>query len=265
MHPVIARFLDLPAAVHALEKKDGEATLDSEESALIAAGDRYPKSRQAVLAAKQSKQPSPSAQQHLVVLATRAASACVALDSKLGPRVTSALAALQQEGASEEEAEALIAQAVLEEAFGYAEDPAHFDAEYLAETLETLVHLAALTQDRIDDWLETFARQGPAGERALRLKVAELVLETAWGEGPQPITPEHLDDALEQLADAVAQSEFARAAQVLIEFLGFLREQQLVGPERLTRLGQLARTATASGPEREDVAGDEDEDEDEEA
>lgn len=262
MHPVIARFLDLPAAVHALEKKDGEATLDSEESALIAAGERYPKSRQAVLEAKKSKSPSPTAQQHLIVLATRAATAIVSLDSKLGPRVTSARDALQKEGASQEEAEDLIAQAVLEEAFGYAEDPDHFDGEYLGETLESLVHLAALTQDAIDDWLEAFARQGPAGERALRLKVAELLLECAWSEGPQPITPEHVDDALEQLGDAVAASEFPRAVALVVELLGALRTRQVVGPLRLERLAQLARAAGSVGPEVDDEAAADDGDDD---
>lgn len=263
MHPVIARFLDLPAAVAALEKKDGEATLDSEESALIAAGERYPKSRKAVLEAKKSKSPSPAAQQHLIVLATRAATAIVALDSLLGPRVESAKAALQKEGASEEEAEDLVAQAVLEEAFGYAEDPDHFDKAYLAETLESLVHLAAMTQDAIDDWLEAFARGGAEGERALRLAVAERLLECAWGEGPQPITPEHVDDALEQLGDAVAASEFPRAVALLVELLEALRTRQVVGPLRLERLSQLARAAGNAGPDADEAPA-EDEDADDE-
>ena len=68
-------------------------------------------------------------------------------------------------------------------------------------------------------------------------------METAWGEGPQPVTPEHLDDTLEQLGDAVAESEFSRAAALLVEFLEVLRAQQVVGPERLARLSQLASTA----------------------
>ena len=73
MHPVIARFLDLPAAIGALEKLETETTLDSEESALIAAAAANPKSRAIVLKAKGAKQPSNEAQQHLIVLATQAA------------------------------------------------------------------------------------------------------------------------------------------------------------------------------------------------
>ncbi len=261
MHPLIARFIDLPAALTALEKESTENTLDSEEAALIAAASAFPKARAAVLKARGSKSPSAEAQQQLIILATRAATLRISLDPMLGPRMSSAKAALKSEGASETEADDLIAQAVLEEAFGYAEDPEVFDAEYLAETLDSLAFLSRVTQESIDDWLEVFARGGPAGDRALRLKVAEVLMESAWSEGPQPITPEHLDDAIEQLADTVAESEFGKAAQTLTEFLGLLATKQVVGVLRNARLGQVLKSATARGAESEDdeESGDEDE------
>jgi hypothetical protein len=252
MHPLIARFLDLPAAITALEKEEKEFTLDSEEAALVTAAAAFPKARAAVLKARGAKSPSSEAQQQLIVLATRAATLRIGVDPMLGPRVTSAKAALQKEGATEAEADELIAQAVLEEAFGYAEDPKVFDSEYLAETLDSLAYLSRVTQETVDDWLETFARSGSAGDRALRLRVAEVLLESAWGDGPQPITPEHLDDAIEQLADSVAESEFAKASATLAQFLGFLAEQRVVGDERKTRLAQVLESATASGAEVED-------------
>lgn len=262
MHPLIARFLDLPAAITALEKGESESTLDSEESAFLAAAAAFPKARAAVLKARGAKNPSSEAQQQLIVLATRAATTRIAVDPVLGPRVTSARAALEKEGASSAEADDLIAQAVLEEAFGYAEDPEVFDALYLAETLDSLASLARVTQETLDEWLETFARAGDAGDRALRLKVAEVLLESAWSEGPQPVTPEHLDEAVEQLADTVAASEFARAAQTLGTFLGFLSSQQVVGPLRKSRLQQVLDSATSGGAESEDDdASAEDEDE----
>lgn len=258
MHPVIARFLDLPAANGALEKLETETTLDSEESALIAAAAANPKSRAIVLKAKGAKQPSNEAQQHLIVLATQAATSRIAVDPMLGPRVTNARAALEKEGASTEEAEALIAQAVLEEAFGYAEDPDEFDAAYLAETLESLVHLAALTQDTIDTWLEAFAKDGAAEQRALRLAVAEAVFESAWSEGPQPITPENIDEALERLADSVAASEFEKTTAVVEQFLTFLLGHHVIGRERLARLTALVKSASLGGAEP--VEGEEEED-----
>lgn len=261
MHPLIARFIDLPAAVLALEKADQESTLDSEEAALIAAATAFPKARAAVLKARGAKSPSSEAQQQLIVLATRAATLRIQVDPMLGPRITSAKAALQGEGAAETEADDLIAQAVLEEAFGYAEDPEVFDAAYLAETLDSLAYLARVTQETIDDWLEKFARAGATGDRALRLKVAEVLLESAWSEGPQPITPEHLDDAVEQLADTVAESEFTKAAEALKQFLGFLAEQHVVGTERKARLEQVLKSATSRGAESEDDDEGEGEDE----
>lgn len=262
MHPLIARFLSLPVALGTLEKEEAEATVDSEESAFIQAANAFPRARAAVLKARGSKAPSNEAQQQLIILATRAAVLRLNVDPVFGPRVTTARAALEAEGATTAEADDLIAQAVLEESFGYAEDPKHFDAEFLAETIDSLSFLAKVTQEKLDDWLEQFARGGPAGDRALRLKVAELLLEAAWSDGPQPITPEHLDDAVEQLGDTVAQSEFEKATKTMGEFLGFLAQQQVIGAERKTRLEQVLQGAVTGGPDEE---AEETEDEDDEA
>lgn len=264
MHPLIARFLDLPTAIATLEKAESDSTLDADESALLAASIASPKSREAVLKAKGKQKASAEAEQHLIVLATRAATKRLSVDPKLGPRMTSARAALEKEGASAEEAEGLIAQAVLEEAFGYAEDPGAFDADYLAETFDSLAHLGAITQDTIDTWLEEFAKQGNADERALRLSVAEAVLESAWSDGPQPITPEHLDEALEKLGDLVAESDFAKATQTVELLLTFLLSKHVVGRERAERLSHLAKTTSTGGADPfEDEAQDEDDADDE--
>ena len=264
MHPLIARFLDLPTAIATLEKAESDSTLDADESALLAASIASPKSREAVLKAKGKQKASAEAEQHLIVLATRAATKRLSVDPKLGPRMTSARAALEKEGASAEEAEGLIAQAVLEEAFGYAEDPGAFDADYLAETFDSLAHLGAITQDTIDTWLEDFAKQGNADERALRLSVAEAVLESAWSDGPQPITPEHLDEALEKLGDLVAESDFTKATQTVELLLTFLLSKHVVGRERAERLSHLAKTASTGGADPfEDEAQDEDDADDE--
>lgn len=259
MHPLIARFIDLSTAIAALEKKAQAAALDADEAAFVAAAEQEPKSRAALLKSKGKKSPSPDVQQQLVVLATRAAATRVADDPVLGPKTKAALAALIAEGATEEEAQGLVAQAVLEEAFGYAEEVDQFDAEYLAETIDSLVPLAKLNTDLVDEWLEAFAKQDPA-QKALRLTVAETLLEAAWSEGPQPISPEHLDDAIEHIADAVAESEFEKAAEVLALFLGLLSEKGVVGKQRAARLTHILRSAASSG----EGEGDDEEDDDEE-
>ena len=245
MHPLIARFLDLPVAVAALEKADQAVALTPDEQALADSATAHPKSKAAVLKAKGKAQVSPDSQQHLILLTIEAATALVAKDPKLGPKVAAANEALKAEGAEEEEAHQLVAQAVLEEAFGYAEDPGHFDADFLAETLDGLVPLSKVDSDVVDAWLEKFAKQND--DRALRLTVAETLLDAAWSEGPQPISPEHIDDTLESLAGTVASSEFAKAGEALMAFLTFLAAQKIVGAQRLERLNHLVRSALASG------------------
>lgn len=256
----MTRFMDLSNAVLALEKTETESTLDGEEAAWIAAAQAFPQARTAILKARGAKKPSSEVQQHLIILATRGAAVRIGSDPVLGPRVSTARAALEKEGATKEEADDLIAQTLLEEAFGYAEDPEHFDAEYVAETLESLAHLARVTQETVDDWLETFAKNGDTAARALNLKVAELLLESAWSEGPQPITPEHVDEALELIADTVAQSEFTKALETLLRFVRFLATHLVVGPQRADRLEKLISAASLAGAEvDEEVDDDEDE------
>ncbi len=246
MHSLIARFLDLPAAVAALEKADQAVALTVEEAALAEAATAHPKSKAAVLKAKGKAQVSPESQQHLILLTIEAATALVARDEKLGPKVAAANEALQAEGAEDEEAHQLVAQAVLEEAFGYAEDPTRFDADFLAETLDGLVPLSKVTTEICEEWVERFSK-GASTNRELRFKVAETLLDAAWSEGPQPISPEHIDDSLESLATQVASSEFAKAGEALMAFLEFLGKQKIIGAQRLERLNHLIRSALASG------------------
>ncbi len=262
MHPLIARFLDLPVAVSALERADQAVALSADEQALAEAAAAHPKSKAAVLKAKGKTQVSPESQQHLILLTIEAATALVTGDAMLGPKVSSAKEALKAEGADEEEAYQLIAQSVLEEAFGFAEDPGHFDAAFLSETLDGLVPLAAVNSDVVDAWLEKFSKQaGP--QQALRLTVAETLLDAAWSEGPQPISAEHVDDALEALATSIASSEFVKAGEALTAFLQYLALQKIIGPMRLERLTHLVRAALTSGLELDQGLEEEDEDQDE--
>jgi hypothetical protein len=246
MHPLIVHYLDLSNAVATLEKAERHEALDADEAAFAAEAGREPKMREALLKAKGRTLPSNQVQQQGIVLAVRAATARVLDDPELGPRAKAAVAALEAEGASNDEAMALVFQVVLEEAFGYAEDPGAFDEAYVAEGFETLIPLAKVSADLFDEWLERWAKAGAATERAMRLSVAETLLDAAWNEGPQPITPEHLDDALESIADAVAESEFKAAAAALGNFITFLAGEKIVGPQRAERLSRLIASASAS-------------------
>ncbi len=262
MHPLIARFLDAGNALAALGKVAQAVALDADEAAFAEAARANGKAKAAVLKAKGKASPSPESQQALILLATEAATARVVADPALGPKAARALEALAAEGATPGEAHQLLVTAVLEEAFGYADVPDHFDAEYLAETLDSLVPLAKVTAEVVDEWLDAFAKQAEPAARALRLKVAETLLEAAWGEGPQPVSPEHVDDALEQLGDAVASSELERATTHLSAFVTFLAEKGVVGNQRAGRLLKLVASAALAGPEtstEEEDEGDDDE------
>ena len=262
MHPVIARFLDLAAVTNALEKSRQDDTLDADEAALVQVAAELPELADALNEARGKKAVSPSTQQQLIVLATRAATRRLTQDPSMGPRIASAVAALEAQGANREEAESLVAQAVLEEAFGFAEDPDRFDLEFLGETIDSLSHLGALNQELVDEWLDAFTKAGKSDQRPFRTKVAETLLEAAWGEGPQPINPEHLDDALDRLVDELAQGELPKAAGVMTELLGFLSGKHIVGPLRLARLTDILESAATSG-ELSHGAEDEDEGDDE--
>ncbi len=246
MHSLIARFLDLPKAVAALEKADQAVALTPEEAALAESAKAHPLSKAAVLKAKGKAQVSPESQQHLILLTIEAATAMISHDERLGPKVAAANEALRAEGAEADEAHQLVAQAVLEEAFGYAEDPSNFDADFLAETLETLIPISKMSSDLVDEWLEKFSKLG-GDQRSLRFRVAETLVDAAWSEGPQPVSPEHVDDTLEALTSTVASSEYAKAGEALIAFIAFLATQKIVGPQRLERLSHLVRSALASG------------------
>jgi hypothetical protein len=263
MHPLIARLIDPAAALAVLEKEAQGLALDPDEAAFAAEARREPQLAASVRQAAGKKSASPEAQQRAIVLAVRAATARVLEDPELGPPARAALEALAAEGASEPEARALVAQAVLEEAFGYAEDPAHFDRAFLRETLESLPALARVDQAAVDGWLETWAKAGAPEGRPLRLATAEALLESAWGEGPQPITPEHLDDALERLEDTVASAELEAAAVQVVGLLEFLRQQGVVGPQRLERLTRLTKDASLPAEASAGEEADEDDEDDE--
>ncbi len=259
MHPLIARFLDVQRAATTL----AGLPADELDRALIAAAAKDPQAKAAVLAANGKPQPGSASQEAVILLATDAATELVLVDEHLALPAKRATEALLREGASPTEARALIATAVLEEAFGYAEDPAVFDRSFLAESFGSLEVLATVTEDTVDGWLDAFSKKGAPAERPLRLGVAQALLEAAFADGPQPITPEHADDALDTLAETLASNELERAAKALVDFITFLGEQKVIGSERGRRLSALVTQAAAAGLGEGDDEEADDEDDDE--
>lgn len=253
MHALMRRFLDVTKV---LEVLDSPADDDARALVSTLSADRGLVEQ---LRAAKGKPASNELQQRVIVAATRAAAARLADDERLGPKAKAARDALMAGGGSEDEAQALIEQAVLDEGFGWVDDPDEFDANFLAETLDGLAPLATVDADVVEAWVDEFVKQAAAPQRAMRLAAAEALLEAAWGEGPQPIAAEHVDDAMDTLARSVASAELERAGEALVEVLRFLATKQIVGTTRLERLTDIAKAA-ARAPE----LGEDEEESDEE-
>jgi alkylhydroperoxidase/carboxymuconolactone decarboxylase family protein YurZ len=250
MHPLLARYLNLDAAVDVLHREELGQVLKAEERLLAEVARAAPDRRALVLGARGLRSPSPEVQEALLYLAAHAASSSLRDDEELGPAQQRARAALAAEGASEEEIETLIATLVLEEAFGYDEGTERFDRPFFLETLEGVPALATLTRERVMQLQEAFSRTAALEwSEAHRLAAGELI-QAAWSEGPEPINPEHVLLALEELRTRLPAGERPRAVVALKRLLAFLHRAGFVGTMRLARLSEAVdgeADAPASG------------------
>lgn len=248
MHPVLAKYLSLDAAVDTLRRDEQGHSLRAEERPFAKVARAHPEKRDAVLSARGKRQAPPEAQEALLFLGAHAAAASLEEDGALAAPLGQARAALAGEGADESEIDRFIATLVLEEAFGYGEeDVDRFDRPFFAETLESVPRLAKLSRAGVEELYGSFARGAEPDWRAAHQLAAQCLLEAAWAEGPEPINPEHVEEALERLRERLPDSERARAGVALRRFLGTLAEAALVGPIRLGRLLDVVDRAD-SGP-----------------
>ncbi len=239
MHPVLARFLAADAARDTLRKQQTGEALSPEEQAFADAATAHPKHK-GVLLGVSGRALSSDAQASLVLLAAHAAARAMREDTDLAEPTRKARAALAEEGASEEEADAFIASILLEEAFGYEQEVDSFDAEYVKEALGEVPALAALTKEAVDALFLSFVK-GAANEaeRKVREGMARALFGIVWSEGPAPINPEHMEAVLD--AEVVDKPEEEQEAKVhaTAQLLQALSKEGLVGPIRLSRLRAL--------------------------
>jgi len=238
MHPLVSKFLSPQSALEVLDRRAGGLPLDPDDSAFLAAAERFPDYREALEAQRGRKTLPPQVQQMLLVVAASAVTSTLEEDPRLGAATHRAREALAAQGATREEVDALLTTAVLEEALTSEESPDEFDVGFLKETLEGLAPLAEVNEVRVTQLLDQVdTTPGTPGRAA-----AGLLLETAWGDGPQPITVEHLADTLEalneldgkQLQEAVDGVKGIIAALAEVGLVGTLRRERL---ERALRLG----------------------------
>lgn len=257
MHPLIARFLD-PKAAHAVLARPDPAALDAPDRLFHQAANAHPDLKTMVEAARGLAKPTEEASNALILLGVQAAVMSLRDDPKLADVVKLAADALKGHGATPEQIDQLLAGALVEEAFGSDADPTDYDVEFVRETVATLPALAALEPEKVSELSDAFVEATAKPNRPLSLKAIEALLQSAWGDGPQPVSSEAVLDALDSLDAGSSRAPSAAAMEAAVRFL---MAHRLVGPLRLERLleavGQWARGESADD-------SDDDEDDDDE-
>jgi hypothetical protein len=232
MHPLLARYLDLETTASAIDTIGRGGPTNDDERALAAVLRRAPEHTAAVMDARGRKHPDEAVQQALVYLAANAAVEQLRDEPATVAAMARADLALRAQGASDAQVATFLATVLLEEAFGYEDDPETFDRALVVETLQGIPALAALDADKVEQLREGL--KGAVPEKALEAAQTafDALLEAAWSEGPEPLNPEHLAQAADALEGTPARAQ-------LEPVLRHLMAHEILGPERLARL--LAR------------------------
>lgn len=250
MHPVIGAFLDVRTAIDVLERGLAGTLASPQEAAFVAAAKAHSELSSYVLQAKGKSKPSEDSQNATILLAVRAALSVLPGDPILGPHAKKAREALEAAGADNEQVEQLLGGVLVEEAFTGDSDPTRFDPAFVVESFGELPELAKLDADVVNDLIDRFAATSKPDARPLYLSTAETLFNAAWGEGPQSINVEHVEDSLSTLVGD--ETELEGVKTTLEVLLRFLSAHRYIGPLRLQRLlGHLKEWTLADAEEGE--------------
>ena len=220
--------MDFQTAWGVWQRRNGCAPDEPTDEAFISAARSRPDLWSMVERACSKAHPPEEAQSALLVLAARTASTVLGDDERIAGPLERARGALEAEGATPDQVEALVGAVLLEEAFGDDLPADGFDAPFVAESLETLAELATLTAQRVTALEIAFAGGPDGAERRNRRIAAQTLCGVAWSEGPDLVSREHLEAAAARLEPE------QRGA--LAEFVDHLAEMRLIGPRRRARL-----------------------------
>lgn len=237
MHPLIARYLSPEAARETLEKEKNGEPLGPEERLFAQTASAHPDKRNELMGGKGKRHLSSDAEAAVVFLAAYAATRAIAEDPTLSAATLKARESLKAEGATEDETEAFIAAILLEEAFGYEEEVESFDSSFVQEALGEVPALAALTREQVDALILGFEKGAKDDtERNIRAHISRALVNIAWGEGPTPINPEHMEALYESEIIGKPEAELETRLHAIVNFLEVLAKEGLIGPQRLSRL-----------------------------
>ena len=220
--------MDFQTAWGVWQRRNGCAPDEPTDEAFVLAARSRPDLWSTVERACGKAHPPEDAQNALLALAARTASTVLGDDDRVSGPLERARGALESEGATPDQIDALVGAVLLEEAFGDDLPADGFDAAFVAESLDTLAQLATLTPQRVTA-LEIAFAGGPDGvERRNRRIAAQTLCGVAWSEGPDLVSREHLEAAAERLEP--------EQRMALAEFVDHLWEMRLIGPRRRVRL-----------------------------
>ncbi len=246
----------MKTALDVLTRAEKGHELAPDEQRFAAAAKAHPELTRVVKTATRGR-PSEDSQHAVILLGVRAALSSIDADATLGPAERSARAVLSEAGATADQIEQLLGGVLVEEAFTGDQDPGQFDSAFVKESFDGLPKLAALDGDKVGELVDSFVEAAAVPQRPLYLRCAEALFQSAWGDGPQSVNVEHVDEALEHLVQDPTELEGVRGA--ITALLRMLSERQLVGPLRLSR---LMAHLVAWEPVAEDDGSDEEEDDD---
>lgn len=235
MHPVFAHFIDLDKSRQTLLRREaGEPPASEQEGHWLAIADAFPEARDAVRAADPEDGDDPDVVEPMILLAAHAALRALEGDQRLAQPLADAKQALLEEGATEEQAQALVASLILEEAFDEDQDADHFDADFIATSLAEVPALAALTSEALEALRLRFVG---VPKDPVRKAAFEGLIGVAWEEGPQFINGEHLEAAVEAGRRTLNKDQRPSLKGALEALLDLLTAEGLVSEARRARLG----------------------------
>jgi len=220
--------MDFQTAWGVWQRRNGCAPDEPTDEAFVTAARSRPDLWSTVERACGKAHPPEDAQNALLALAARTASTVLGDDDRISGPLDRARGALEAEGATPDQIDALVGAVLLEEAFGDDMPADGFDAAFVAESLDTLAHLATLTPQRVAALELAFAGGPDGAERRNRRIAAQTLCGVAWSEGPDLVSREHLEAAAERLEP--------EQRMALAEFVDHLSEMRLIGPRRRVRL-----------------------------
>jgi len=234
MHPVFAHFIDLEKSHQTLLRREaGEPPASEDEALWLAVADAFPEARDAVRGADLEDGDDPDVVEPMILLAAHTALRALEKDPRLSTALVGAKQALIEEGATPEQAEALVASLILEEAFDEDQDADRFDADFIATSLAEVPALAALTPDALE---ALRLRYVGVPKDPVRKAAFDALIGAAWEEGPQFINGEHLEGAVETGRRTLNKDQRPGLTQALEALLDALGAEGLVSQARKERL-----------------------------